>query len=234
VSRALVGLGLVLVIGCGDARKQPPPGAASTTATAAPAKPAAASARAVVFLGDSLTAGYGLAAEEAVPARIEARVAKAGLDLKVINGGRSGDTSAGGLARLDWYLRPEVGLAALVVNLGSNDALRGLSLAELEKNLGQIIGRARAARPAAPIFLVQLDTFPNMGAAFRDDYRTIFPRVAAATGATLVPFPLAEVVLDPKLNIGDGVHPSAAGTERLADAMWPVLEPAFRRVATTD
>src|SRR5690606_13149589 len=119
---------------------------------------------AVVFLGDSLTAGLGLSAAEAVPARIEARIAEAGLDLRVINGGRSGDTSAGGLARLDWYLRPEVGLGALVINLGSNDALRGQPLAALERNLTAIIEKTRAARPTAPIFLVELETFPSMGA----------------------------------------------------------------------
>lgn len=195
--------------------------------------PAAADARgAVVFLGDSLTAGLGLSAGEALPARIGARLDAAGIPLRAVNGGRSGDTSAGGLARLGWYLRPEVDLVALVVNLGSNDALRGLSLPELEKNLTAIIERARAHAPAAPIFLVQLEIFPNMGATFADEYRAIFPRVAAATGATLVPFPLREVALTPSLNQGDGVHPNAAGIEKMADAMWPTLEPPLRAAAT--
>jgi acyl-CoA thioesterase-1 len=184
----------------------------------------------VVFLGDSLTAGLGLAAHEALPARIGERIDKAGLGLRVVNGGRSGDTSAGGLARLDWYLRPEVGLAALVVNLGSNDALRGLSLAELEKNLTAIIQKARQRVPGAPVFLVQLETFPNMGAEYTGTYRAVFPRVAEATGAILVPFPLAEVALTPALNQGDGVHPNAAGVEKMADAMWPHLEPVLRSI----
>ena len=182
-------------------------------------------------LGDSLTAGLGLPADQAPPARIAARIDAAGLPLRVVNGGRSGDTSAGGLARLGWYLRGEVGMAALVVNLGSNDALRGLPLAELEKNLTAIVTRAKAAAPAAPVFLVQLEAFPNMGAEFTDTYRAIFPRVAQATGAILVPFPLREVALDPSLVQADGVHPNPAGAERMAETMWPALEPVLRRIA---
>jgi acyl-CoA thioesterase-1 len=213
---------LLALAGCkdeGDRRAEPAP--------AAPAdrRPA------IVFLGDSLTAGLGLSADEALPARIAARIDGAGLPLRVINGGRSGDTSAGGLARLSWYLRREVGMAALVVNLGSNDALRGLSLAELEKNLTAIITRAKAAAPSAPVFLVQLETFPNMGSEYTEPYRAIFPRVASATGAILVPFPLREVILDKALSQGDGVHPNAAGVDKMADVMWPTLEPELRKLA---
>ena len=206
-------------------------GAAGEAATEASA--AADTRPAVVFLGDSLTAGLGLSADEALPARIAARIEQAGLPLRVINGGRSGDTSAGGLARLDWYLRPEVNMAALVVNLGSNDALRGLSLEELEKNLTAIIEKAQAARPGMPVFLVQLETFPNMGAEYTGAYREVFPRVAKATGAILVPFPLREVALTPELNQGDGVHPNAEGTEKMAAEMWPHLEPVLRTLAAT-
>lgn len=219
---------LALATGCGKTESRP-----ARDEAAAPAAPAQADTRpAIVFLGDSLTAGLGLTADEALPARIQARIDAADLPLRVINGGRSGDTSAGGLARLAWYLRPEVGMAALVVNLGSNDALRGLSLEELEKNLTKIVEQARAARPDAPIFLVQLETFPNMGAEYTGAYREVFPRVAKATGATLLPFPLAEVALTPSLNQGDGVHPNAAGVEKMADSMWPHLEPALRDLAT--
>ena len=198
---------------------------------APPAAPPVDRRPAVVFLGDSLTAGLGLSADEAVPARIAARIDQAGLPLRVVNGGRSGDTSAGGLARLAWYLRPDVGMAALVVNLGSNDALRGLSLVELEKNLTAIVTRAKAAAPSAPVLLVALETFPNMGEQFTAEYRAIFPRVAQATVAVLVPFPLREVALDPALVQADGVHPNAAGAEKMAATMWPTLEPVLRRLA---
>ena len=149
----------------------------------------------------------------------------------MVNGGRSGDTSAGGLARLAWYLRPDVGMAALVVNLGSNDALRGLPLAELEKNLTAIITRAKEAAPSAPVLLVELETFPNMGEEFTAGYRAIFPRVAQATGAVLVPFPMREVALDPALLQADGAHPNAAGADKIAAAMWLSLEPVLRRIA---
>ncbi len=221
--RIRIALLLVALAACrgGDDRERAAP----------PPAPPADRRPAIVFLGDSLTAGLGLSADEAVPARIAARIDAAGLPLRVVNGGRSGDTSAGGLARLAWYLRPEVGMAALVVNLGSNDALRGLSLVELEKNLTAIVTRARAAVPSAPVLLVELETFPNMGAEFTAAYRQIFPRVARATGAILVPFPLREVALDPALVQPDGVHPNAAGAEKMADTMWPTLEPVLRQVA---
>jgi acyl-CoA thioesterase-1 len=217
---------LACAVGCKDE-----PARSATAATSAPPPATDPSLPAVVFLGDSLTAGYQLAISEALPARIEQRFRPAGLELRVVNAGRSGDTSAGGLARLDWYLRPEVGLAALVVNLGSNDALRGLPLDQLEENLTRIIEKTKAARPQAPIFLVQLEMFPNLGRRFTGDYRAIFPRVAVKTGATLLPFPIGEVVLDPTISLGDGVHPNAAGVERLADAMWPALEPGLRELA---
>ena len=213
---------LLALVGCKGGEDHQPAPAPSAQTDRRPA---------IVFLGDSLTAGLGLAADEAPPARIAARIDAAGLPLRVVNGGRSGDTSAGGLARLGWYLRGEVGMAALVVNLGSNDALRGLPLGELEKNLTAIITRAKAAAPSAPVFLVQLETFPNMGADFTDAYRAIFPRVAQATGAIPVPFPLREVALDRSLVQPDGVHPNPAGAEKMAETMWPTLEPVLRRIA---
>ena len=220
-----IALALVLTLTACKGDDRGSPAAAPPPAAPADRRPS------VVFLGDSLTAGLGLSADEAVPARIAARIDEAGLPLKVVNGGRSGDTSAGGLARLAWYLRPEVDMAALVVNLGSNDALRGLSLAELEKNLTAIIERTRAAVPAAAIFLVELETFPNMGEEFSGKYRAVFPRVAQATGAVLVPFPLRAVMLDPALLQADGVHPNAAGAEKMAATMWPALEPLLRQAA---
>jgi acyl-CoA thioesterase-1 len=177
----------------------------------------------IVFLGDSLTAGLGLAENEALPARIQARVDAAGLGYRVINAGRSGDTTAGGLARLDWYFREGVEVRALVIGLGSNDAMRGLPLSAVEENLRQIIAKAREKRPSAKIFLWALETFPNMGKEYGEAYAAIFPRVAASEGVVLLPFPLEEVAARPELNQEDGIHPNAEGTERMAERIWTSL-----------
>jgi acyl-CoA thioesterase I len=190
-----------------------------------PAAPPAAAAPVIVFLGDSLTAGLGLPEAEALPARIQARVHSAGLPYRVINAGRSGDTTAGGLARLDWYFREGVEVHALVIGLGSNDAMRGLPLSSIEENLRQIIAKARQKRPNAKIFLWALETFPNMGKEYGEAYKAIFPRVAASEGVRLLPFPLEEVAARAELNQADGIHPNAEGTERVADRIWASLKP---------
>jgi acyl-CoA thioesterase-1 len=190
-------------------------------------RPAPDAAPAIVFLGDSLTAGLGLEASEALPARIQQRLDTAGLAYRTINAGRSGDTSAGGLARLDWYFRDSVDLRALVIGLGSNDAMRGLSLAALEQNLTQIIRRTRQRKPAAKLFLWALETFPNLGPEYAGQYAAVFPRVAAAELVTLIPFPLADVAGNPELNQEDGIHPTAAGTELVAERIWSALRAAL-------
>jgi acyl-CoA thioesterase I len=180
---------------------------------------------ALVFLGDSLTSGMGLAASEAMPALVQQKLDEAGVPLRVINAGRSGDTSAAGLARLSWYLRPEIKLEVLVVGLGSNDAMRGLPLEELENNLHAIVETTREAHPDARIFLLAFETFPNLGRDYAGAYREVFPRVAEATGATLLPFPLEGVAGVPELNQEDGIHPTAEGTARVAHNVWSALAP---------
>jgi acyl-CoA thioesterase-1 len=198
-------------------------GAVHTPAQKAPD----ASAPAIVFLGDSLTAGLGLAQGEALPARIQQRLDAAGLAYRTINAGRSGDTSAGGLARIDWYFREPIDLRALVIGLGSNDAMRGLPLGSLEDNLEQLIRRTRERKPSAQIFLWALETFPNLGPEYARQYAEVFPRVAAREHVSLIPFPLADVAGHPELNQEDGIHPTAEGTELVADRIWAVLKPAL-------
>lgn len=178
---------------------------------------------ALLFLGDSLTAGRGLAADEALPALIQRKLQDSGRQYRVINGGRSGDTTAGGLSRLGWYLRPELEIRAIVVGLGSNDAMRGLELAELERNLRSIVRQIRAFDPTIQIFLMQMYTFPNLGAAYREGYAAIFPRVARDMGLILIPFPLEGVAGNAALNQEDGIHPTAEGTEIVAENVWRVL-----------
>jgi acyl-CoA thioesterase I len=178
----------------------------------------------IVFLGDSLTAGRGLEESEALPALIQQRLDASKRNYRAINGGRSGDTSKSGLSRLDWYLRDAVNLSVLVVGLGSNDAMRGLPVGELEVNLRTIIQKTRAARPSVKILLWELHTFPNMGADYSAAYAAVFPRVAAEAGVELIPFPLQDVAGLAELNQDDGIHPSAEGTRKVAERIWQALE----------
>jgi acyl-CoA thioesterase I len=227
-SPALVSLCLTLsftpclgfALGC-DA--DPAPG--SSAAAAPAAAPPLASAPTIVFLGDSLTAGLGLPESEALPAVIQRRVDNEHLPYRVVNAGRSGDTTAGGLARIDWYFKGSLDLKALVIGLGSNDAMRGLPLETMEANLRQMIRRARERRPGVEIFLWELKTFPNLGQEYAAAYAAVFPRVAQSEGAILIPFPLEAVAAHPELNQNDGIHPNAQGTERVADRVWATLRP---------
>jgi acyl-CoA thioesterase-1 len=193
-----------------------------STAPSAPETPATP---AIVFLGDSLTAGLGLPETEALPARIQERLDGAKLRFRAINAGRSGDTTAGGLARLDWYFRDTVDLHALVIGLGSNDALRGLSLESMQENLRQIIHRTRERKPHVKIFLWELETFPNMGRDYAGQYATVFARVAKSERITLIPFPLQDVAGRPELNQEDGIHPNTEGTQKMAERVWAALLP---------
>jgi acyl-CoA thioesterase-1 len=197
-----------------------------------PASPPAASRPAqrpaLVFLGDSLTAGFGLGVDKAVPALIQGEVDRAKLDLRVVNAGRSGDTTAGGKSRVDYYLRPDVRPAALVVWLGANDVMRGLPVAQIEANLRAIVKRAREVDRDLEVFLVQMRAFPNMGADYAREFEAIYPRIAREEGAELLPFPMAAVAGKPELNQPDGIHPTAEGTRLVAAALWKALAPRLR------
>jgi len=190
-----------------------------------PAATPAAAPRTIVFLGDSLTAGYGLAdpASEAYPALIAERLRAARTPWKVVNAGISGDTTAGGLRRIDWTLRAPVDV--LVVALGANDGLRGVDPAVTAANLRGIIERARARHPAVRILLAGMQLPPELGAAHTAAFARVFPDVAAATGSALVPFLLAGVGGNPALNLGDRIHPNAAGHAVMAATVWFLLEP---------
>ncbi len=184
---------------------------------------AAAPARAepvVVALGDSLTAGLGVAAYEAYPARLEARLRREGYAYRVVNAGVSGDTTAGGLRRVAWVLRahPEVVLVAL----GANDGLRGQSPPAIRANLEGIVRRLRAA--GARVLLAGMRAPPNYGAEYTRAFAALFPAVARQTGVAFVPFPL-EVIADHRMVQADGLHPNAAGHQVIADRLWPHLRP---------
>jgi len=194
-------------------------GALALVVLVATAAPAAAADRVIVAFGDSLTAGLGVAAEEAWPALIEARLRREGYPYRVVNAGVSGDTTAGGVRRVDWVLRnrPEVA----VVALGANDGLRGLSTDAMRANLGTIVERLRAA--GARVLVAGMEVPPNYGAAYARAFRAVFPDVARQGGATLMPFLLDGVAADPRLNQPDGIHPNAAGHRAIAEHVWPHL-----------
>jgi acyl-CoA thioesterase I len=180
----------------------------------------------VVVLGDSLTAGLGVAADEAFPARLQARIRAEGYAYRVTNAGVSGDTTAGGLRRVDWVLRanPEI----VVVALGANDGLRGQSPPAIRANLEEIVARLQAA--GARVLLVGMRLPPNYGAEYTKEFEAIFPAVARRAKVALMPFLLDGVAADPRLNQADGIHPTAAGQQIMADRVWPYLRPLLRPV----
>jgi len=192
--------------------------------------PAAAAQRApaperpvVLFLGDSLSAGYGLPAEEAFPALVQERIDGAGHDYRVVNAGVSGDTSAGGRRRIDWLLRQPI--AVLVLELGANDMLRGQDLGALRENLRAIVDKTRAAHPDVRIVVAGMRAPGNLGRAYVEGFEATFRELARETGAALIPFLLEGVAADPDLNQADGIHPTAAGHRIVADTVWRTLGP---------
>jgi acyl-CoA thioesterase-1 len=201
----------------------PAPAAAAPAAPAAdPAAPATATARPrLVVLGDSIAAGYGLRREESFPARLQERIDREGLGFEVVNAGVSGDTSAGGLRRLDWALDGDV--RVLVVELGGNDGLRGLPPEELKKNLTAIVHAARERHLA--VLLCGMEAPPNAGPAYATAFREVFSTVARDERVPLVRFVLDNVAGVEGLNQEDGIHPNARGARMVADTVWPALQP---------
>ena len=175
----------------------------------------------ILFLGTSLTAGYGLGAQYAFPAIIQQKIDSAGYPFRVVNAGLSGETSAGGLRRVDWTLQNAVEI--LVLELGANDGLRGLSVEAMRTNLEEIIKRTRARYPEADIVIVGMEAPPNLGARYTSDFRAAYRELAREYDAALVPFLLAGVATLPDLNQEDGIHPNAAGQRRVAENVWQVL-----------
>ncbi|HET9491524.1 MAG TPA: arylesterase [Methylomirabilota bacterium] len=179
----------------------------------------------ITVLGDSLTAGLGVAAAEAFPARLQARLKREGYDYRVVNAGVSGDTTAGGLRRVDWVLRTQPDI--VVVALGANDGLRGQPPAAMRDNLEAIVKRLQAA--GVKVLLAGMRMPPNYGAEYTRQFAAVFPEVARRTGVPLMPFLLDGVAAQAPLLQPDGIHPSAAGHEVIADRLWPHLRPLLRR-----
>lgn len=182
---------------------------------------ASASARMpeILAFGDSLTAGFGLPPDQTFPARLEARLRADGIDVRVVNGGVSGDTTAGGLARLDWALagKPDI----VILELGANDALRGIDPAVVRANLDAMIGRIRAS--GAKLLLAGMRAPPNWGEEYQQKFDRLYPELARAHGVALYPFFLDGVAMDPELNQPDGLHPNGRGVAALVDRIAPVV-----------
>jgi acyl-CoA thioesterase I len=213
------------LMACGCSRNEPTLARDSTSATASTSAPQAVAPtgarRRIVFLGDSLTAGYGLDLDQSVPSLVQKQLDSDGYDYEVVNAGVSGDTSAGGLRRLDWSLDGDVRI--LVLELGANDGLRGLPVADMKKNLQTIITAAKGRR--IDVLLTGMEAPPNYGQAYTADFRRVFRDLAAEEQVALMPFYLYQVAGVPTLNIADGMHPNPAGARIVEANLWRSLKP---------
>ncbi len=225
---------LVLFNGVGACDRESTDDGAQTSAQAATSPGTTLATRAaklprVVFLGDSITAGYGVDADQAFPALIRDALAKDGIDIDSVNAGTSGDMTAGGLARIDWYLRQQPDV--LVVGLGGNDGLRGQDVKSSEANLRTIVAKAREA--GADVLLLGMMMPPNYGPEYTKNFREIYPRVAQELKVPLVPFLLEGVGGEANLNQRDGIHPTAEGHERVAANVLPRVRELIEKRSTT-
>lgn len=176
----------------------------------------------ILFYGDSLTAGYGLSPAEAFPAIVEKKIKAAGSNYKVINAGLSGETSAGGLSRLDWVMRQPVDI--FILELGANDGLRGLPLDQTKKNLQAIIDKVKAKNPNVKIILAGMMVPPNMGPDYSEEFKKVYPELSSRNKTKLIPFLLQDVAGIEKLNQADGIHPNAEGHKIVAENVYKVLK----------
>ncbi len=183
---------------------------------------AATTPKVILFYGDSLTAGYGLSPEEAFPALVEKKLNKTDKKVKVVNAGLSGETTAGGLSRIDWVLRQPVDI--FVLELGGNDGLRGLPVDQSRQNLQGIIDKVKAKYPDCKIVMAGMMVPPNMGKEYTEAFKRVYPDLATKNKATLIPFILDGVGGIEKLNQADGIHPNAEGHQIIANKISPVFE----------
>ncbi len=176
----------------------------------------------ILFFGTSLTAGLGLDLDEAYPALLQDKIDSLNLPYQVINAGLSGETTAGGKGRIDWLLKQRIDI--FVLELGANDALRGISVENATNNLQFIIDQVKSKNPKVKLVMVGMQAPPNLGSAYTTEFKEIFPKLAAKNNMTLIPFLLDKVAGVPSLNQKDGIHPTAEGAKILADNVWVVLK----------
>ncbi len=196
------------------------------------APPASAEAPAILFFGDSITAGYGLGKKQAFPALIEQKIDSQGWAFKVVNAGLSGETTAAGLRRIDWVLQRKVDF--MVLELGANDGLRGIPLGTTRENLQAIIERAKKKYPQMQIVIAGMRIPPNLGPEYTAEFKGLFPALAKENAAALIPFLLEGVGGVPELNLPDGIHPTSQGHKIVAENVWKVLEPLLAKAISQE
>lgn len=212
---------VMLFTGCGNNATQPP-AAERTTDSMVVATPKTES-KTILFFGNSLTAGYGLAPAQAFPALIQQKIDSLDKPYRVINGGVSGETSAGGNQRIDFVLKQQP-ITVFVLELGANDGLRGIPLEETKKNLQAIIDKVKAKYPEAKLVMAGMQMPPNMGPSYTKEFRELYPALAKKNNMTLIPFLLQGVADVPHLNLEDGNHPTAEGHQVVAGTVWETIK----------
>jgi acyl-CoA thioesterase I len=225
--RVLIASAALTVAACSSNEPAPARESASPPPSAVQAAAPVSTRPRIVFLGDSLTAGLGLDAEQSVPSLVQKHLDADGYKFEVVNAGVSGDTSAGGLRRLEWSLDGEVRI--LVVELGANDGLRGLPVAQMKQNLQTIVQAAK--KRGIDVLLTGMEAPPNYGAAYTSEFRRAFRDLATEERVAFMPFYLYDVAGIPTLNIADGIHPNPAGARIVEANLWRSLKPLLEKQA---
>ncbi|MBZ5858963.1 arylesterase [Flavihumibacter profundi] len=213
----------ITIWACGNNASAPSKKAETKTTIARAVKD---SAKTILFFGNSLTAGYGVDQAEAFPALIQLKIDSLQLPYKVINAGLSGETSSGGLSRIDWLLKQNVDV--FVLELGANDGLRGIPLVQTQKNLQAIIDRVKLKNPAVVLVLAGMQVPPNMGQVYATEFQTVYKDLSVKNKMILMPFLLEGVGGNPELNQSDGIHPTPEGHKIVANNLWEYLKPVIR------
>lgn len=222
ISRIILSSSLILLgiasFSCSESKKEANQETAQTSQTESPKE----DKKTILFFGNSLTAGYGIDQDDSFSGLVQDKIDSLGLNYRVINGGLSGETTAGGLSRLDWFLedQPEI----FVLELGGNDGLRGIQLSETKSNLEKIIDKVKGKFPGTKIILAGMQIPPNMGQEYTDEFKEIYPVLAQEKDVTLIPFLLEGVAGDPELNLPDGIHPTEEGHKIVYNTIWPFIE----------
>ncbi|WP_188441251.1 arylesterase [Planktosalinus lacus] len=211
------------VLSCGENQNKKSTPSPSETAESTSETTDSTASKTILFFGTSLTAGLGIDLKDAYPALIQQKIDSLGLNYQVINAGLSGETTASGKNRIDWVLNQKIDI--FVLELGSNDGLRGVPLSETKKNLQEIINFVKEKNQDTQLILAGMEIPPNMGPEYTSTFRTLFPELATANDIYLIPFLLEDVGGVPELNQRDGIHPTEEGHQLMARNVWKVLKP---------